>query len=137
MKKIFRVMAATLAALTIFCCAASTTVTAQAAGEYKKAEYEGGVYATNGKQDLAVFFYKDGKNELVYLNDGTNYAYSEYTLKSSKVPGFGNGTKLTAGELVLYSFYYEGNEYIMFEDGTLLAASDMTSYEAQQIRDAF
>ncbi len=137
MKKIFRVIASTLAALTIFGFAANTTVTAQAAGEYKNAVYEGGVYATNGKQNLAVFFYKSGKNELVYLNDGANYAYSEYTLKTADVPGFGSGTKLTAGEMVLYSFYYEGNEYVMFDDGTLLLAEDMTEYEAQQIKDAF
>ena len=137
MKKLFRVIASTLAALAIFGFVASSAVTAQAAGEYSKAVYEGGVYATNGVRNLAVLFYKNGKDELVYLNDGTNYAYSEYTLKATTVPGFGEGTKLTAGELVLYSFNYQGNEYVMFDDGTLLLATDMSDYEAQQIRDAF
>ena len=137
MKKIIRVIASALAALTIFGYIAASPVTAQAAGEYKNAEYEGGVYATNGKQELAVFFYKDGKDELVYLNDGENYTYSEYTMKSAKVPGFVLGTKLTVGELVLYSFKYNGEEYIMFEDGTLLLATEMSECEAQQIRDSF
>jgi hypothetical protein len=137
MKKVFGIIAATLAALSIFVFVGTPAVTAQAAGEYKKAVYEGGVYATNGKQCLSVFFYKSGKNEIVYLNDGTNYAYSEYTLVTSEVPGFGTGTKLTAGEMVLYSFEYDGNEYIMMDDGVLLLAEDITAYEAQQIRDAF
>ncbi len=137
MKKVTTIIATTLAALSIFGFAGSTAITAEAAGEYKNAVFENGVYATNGAQSLAIFFYKSGKNKLVYLNDGTTYAYSEYTMKDAQVPGFGEGTKLTVGEFVLYDFVYNGSEYILTDDGVLYNVDGMTAYEAQQIRDAF
>ncbi len=134
MKKLIGIIiASSLAILSL----GASAVTAHAAGEYKNASYEGGVYANNKNHAIAIFFYKNGNQELVYLNDGTNYGYSEYTLVESQVPGFGTGAKLTAGDLVLYSFEYEGHEYVMTDGGELFLAQDMTSYEAQQIRDAF
>ncbi len=134
MKKLIGIIiASSLAILSL----GASAVTAQAAGEYKNASYEGGVYANNKDHGLAIFFYKNGKQELVYLNDGNNYGYSEYTMTEAQVPGFGAGAKLTVGDLVLYSFEYEGHEYVMTDGGELFLAQDMTSYEAQQIRDAF
>ncbi len=134
MKKLIGIIiASSLAILSL----GASAVTAHAAGEYKNAAYEGGVYANNKDHALAIFFYKNGKQELVYLNDGTNYGYSEYTMTEAQVPGFGAGAKLTVGDLVLYSFDYDGNEYVMTGDGELFLAQDINSYEAQQIRDAF
>lgn len=137
MKKVFRMITATLAVLSIFAFAGAYTVTAQAAGEYKNAVYEGGVYANNGKTSFAVLFYKNGNNEIVYLNDGNNYVYTEYTLTDAEVPGYGAGAKLTAGQMVIYTFEQNGQDYIMTGDGVLYLSEDLTAYEAQQIRDAF
>ena len=137
MKKFVKVIVSALAALCIFSFAGTSVITAQAAGEYQNAVYEGGVYATNGDKELVILYYKDGKNDMVYLNDGKNYMYSDYTLTESAVPGHGNGYKLTAGALVVYSFTTSGNEYMMTDDGVTYCTRDLSAYEAQQIRDAF
>lgn len=137
MKKIILTITSLLLAINVFGFVGNSVITAQAAGEYKNAVYERGVHATAGEQELCIFFYRSGKSELVYLNDGSNYAYTEYTLVDSAVPGHGVGQKLTTGDLVLYYYQENGRQYIMDGDGVVFSAEDMTAYEAQQIRDAF
>ncbi len=138
MNKVLGFIGAIVAVLSIIGFIGSFTISAEAAGEHKNAVYEGGVYASDGEDHgVAVFFYKEGKEKFVYINDGTSYVYSDYTITDAQIVGIGAARKLTAGALTLYEFEAKGNKFVMTEDGEIFASQELTAYEAQQVRDAF
>ena len=137
MKKMIRLIAATLAFLSIFGFCASYAVTAYAAGEYKNAVFQRGVYAADGEEGIVVLFYKCGKEDIVYLNDGKHYVYTDYELSYVTISDIGEASRLRAGNMELYHFDYGDKSYIMDDDGRMYVCRDLTAAEAQQIRDEF